>query len=169
MHNALYRAYVAKIFPAVAELTDEIIVGGKDNWLPDIFSIASRTLIEIFHEHGLDVPPELKIFCWTDYLGEATKSQKAIDTLENLYKLMPQIFTVDAQKDFVTIDLSALDQKTQLQISELLESELPPSTERIRVGNIITLKLSGIKKFARILFTDEKNFLQRVFAMFGRG
>lgn len=169
MHNALYRAYLAKIFPAIAALTDEIIGGDKDDWLPDIFSIASRTLTEIFHEHELDVPPELKIFCWKDYLGEATKSQKAIDTLENLYKLMPQIFTVDAQKDFVTIDLSALDQKTQLQISEMLEAELPPSTERIRVGNIVTLKLSELEKFARTPFTDTRNFLQKVFAMFKRG
>lgn len=169
MHNALYRAYLAKIFPAVAELTDEIIGGGKDDWLPDIFSIASRTLTEIFHEHELDVPPELKIFCWKDYLGEATKSQNAVDTLEKYFNLMPQIFTVDARKDRLTINLAALDQKTQLQISEMLEAELPPSTERIRVGNIVTLKLSELKKFSDIPFANNRNIFQKIVALFGSG
>lgn len=31
IHNALYRAYLVKIFPAVAELEEEIIAGGSDS------------------------------------------------------------------------------------------------------------------------------------------
>ncbi|MBE8952322.1 MAG: NgoFVII family restriction endonuclease [Quinella sp. 1Q7] len=86
MHNALYRAYVAKIFPEVATLTEEIICGGKDDWLPDIFRVASETLIKIFREHELATPPELKIFTWADYLGEGVKSAQAVGTLERLFK-----------------------------------------------------------------------------------
>ena len=76
MHNALYRAYLAKIFPAVEKLTDEIIRGGSEDWRPDIFKISSETLIEIFREHGLDIPKELKVFQWEDYLGEEIKSKR---------------------------------------------------------------------------------------------
>ena len=86
MHNALYRAYVAKIFPEVATLTEEIICGGKDDWLPGIFRIASETLIKIFREHELATPPELKIFTWAEYLGEDVKSAQAVGTLERLFK-----------------------------------------------------------------------------------
>lgn len=168
MHNALYRAYMAKIFPAVEKLIDEIICGGRENWLPDIFKISSETLIKIFQEHELETPPELKIFRWEDYLGEEIKSKKATGTIENLFEYFPQIFSVNARKDQLIIDLSSLDQKTQQKVSEILESELPPSTERIRVGNIVTMKLSEIKKFARISFTDEKNFWQKIFSIFNR-
>ena len=168
MHNALYRAYLAKIFPAIAELEEEIISGGRENWLPDIFKISSETLIKIFQEQGLDVPPELKIFRWEDYLGEKIKSRQAVSTLEDLYKFFPQIFSVDAKKDQMILDLSTLDQKTRQKVSEVLESELPPSTEKICIGNIVTMKLSEIKKFARLPLSDDKNFLQKILSMFSR-
>ena len=168
MHNALYRAYLAKIFPAVEELTQEIIDGGKDNWHPDIFKISSETLIKIFREHEIEVPPELKIFSWTDYLGEEIKSKQAVGTIENLFEFFPKIFSWDARKDQLIIDLSGLDQKTQQKVSEVLEAELPPSTEKNRVGSIVTMKLSEIKKFARLPVSDDKNFLQKIFSLFSR-
>ena len=168
MHNALYRAYLAKIFPAVEKLTDEIIRGGSEDWRPDIFKISSETLIEIFREHGLDIPKELKVFQWEDYLGEEIKSKKAVGTIENLFEFFPQIFSVNASKNQMIIDLSSLDQKTQQKVSDILEAELPPSTERVRVGNIVTMKLSEIKKFARMSFADEKSFLQKIFSLFNR-
>lgn len=167
MHNALYRNFLAKIFPKVDALTEEIIAGGKENWLPDIFRIAAETLTEIFREHGFDIPSELKIFTWKDYLGEKIKSNQAVETLENLFALKPEIFSVDESKDRLIIDLSSLDQKTQ-KYSELFEAELPPSTERIRVGNIVTMKLSEIKKFARVTFADDKNLLQKFLSLFSR-
>ena len=168
MHNALYRAYLKKIFPAVEELINEMIRGGRENWLPDIFKISSETLTEIFREHGFEVPCELKIFSWTDFLGEEIKSKQAVGTIENLFEFSPQIFSVNEGKDRLTIDLSSLDQKTQQKVSDILEAELPPSTERIRVGNIVTMKLSEIKKFARLPLSDDKNFLQKIFSLFSR-
>jgi len=125
-------------------------------------------LIKIFQEHELETPPELKIFRWEDYLGEEIKSKKATGTIENLFEYFPQIFSVNTNKNQLIIDLSSLDQKTQQKVSEILEAELPPSTERIRVGKIVTMKFSEIKKFARISFTDEKNFLQKIFSIFNR-
>ena len=130
MHNALYRAYLTKIFPAVEELAEEIIRGGKDDWLPDIFAISSEVLIKIFREHELEVPPELKIFRWADYLGEGIKSRQAVGTIENLFEFFPKIFSWNERKDRLIIDLSTLDQKTQQKVSEVLEAELPPSTEK---------------------------------------
>ncbi|MBR0060209.1 MAG: hypothetical protein IJP68_01905, partial [Selenomonadaceae bacterium] len=168
MHNALYRAYLAKIFPAVAELEEEIISGGREDWLPDIFKISSETLIKIFQEQELEVPPELKIFRWEDYLGEKIKSRQAVGTLEDLYKFFPQIFSVDAKKDQMILDLSTLDQKTRQKVSDVLEMELPPSTEKICIGNIVTMKLSEIKKFARLPLSDDKNFLQKILSIFSR-
>ena len=168
MHNALYRAYLAKIFPKVETLTEEIIAGGKENWLPDIFKISSETLIELFREHDVAIPDELKIFTWKDYLGEETKSKQAVDTIEMFFKLKPEIFSSDESKDQLVIDLSSLDQKTQIKVSEMFEAELPPSTERVRVGNIVTMKLSEIKKLARVTFADEKNFVQKILSLFSR-
>ena len=168
MHNALYRAYLTKIFPAVEELAEEIIRGGKDDWLPDIFAISSEVLIKIFREHELEVPPELKIFRWADYLGEGIKSRQAVGTIENLFEFFPKIFSWNERKDRLIIDLSTLDQKTQQKVSEVLEAELPPSTEKNRVGSIVTMRLSEIKKFARLSLTDDKNFLQKIFSLFNR-
>ena len=168
MHNALYRNFLAKIFPKVDALTEEIIAGEKEDWFPDIFRIAAETLTEIFREHGFDIPSELKIFTWKDYLGEKIKSNQAVVMIENLFELKPEIFSVDASKDRLTINLSSLDQKTQINVSELFEAELPPSTERTRVGNIVTMKLSEIKKFARVTFADDKNLLQKFFSLFKR-
>lgn len=145
-----------------------MIRGGRENWLPDIFKISSETLTEIFREHGFEVPCELKIFSWTDFLGEEIKSKQAVGTIENLFEFSPQIFSVNEGKDRLTIDLSSLDQKTQQKVSDILEAELPPSTERIRVGNIVTMKLSEIKKFARLPLSDDKNFLQKIFSLFSR-
>ena len=168
MHNALYRAYLKKIFPAVEELLEEIIGGGQTDWQPDIFKISSETLTKIFQEHGFDVPPELKIFSWEDYLGEKMKSEQAVGTIEKLFEFFPQIFSSDARKNRLMIDLSTLDQKARQKVSDILESELPPSTEKNIVGNIVTMKLSEIKKFARVSLTDDKNFLQKFFSLFSR-
>ncbi len=168
MHNALYRNFLAKIFPKADALNEEIIAGEKEDWFPDIFRIAAETLIEIFREHGFDIPSELKIFTWKDYLGEKVKSNQAVATIENLFALKPEMFSVDESQDRLTINLSSLDQKTQISVSELFEAELPPSTERIRVGNIVTMKLSEIKKFARVTFADDKNLLQKFLSLFSR-
>ena len=168
LHNALYRNFLAKIFPKVDALNEEIIAGENEDWFPDIFRIAAETLTEIFREHGFDIPSELKIFTWKDYLGEKIKSNQAVGTIENLFALKPEMFSVDESKDRLTINLSSLDQKTQINVSELFEAELPPSTERIRVGNIVTMKLSEIKKFARVTFADDKNLLQKFLSLFSR-
>ncbi len=40
--------------------------------------------------------------------------------------------------------------------------------ERNRVGNIVTMKLSEIKKFADVSFPEDKGFLKKFFDFFGR-
>lgn len=125
-------------------------------------------MTEIFREQGFDVPPELKIFSWEDYLGEKMKSEQAVGTIENLFEFSPKSFSVNARKNQLIIDLSNLDQKTRQKVSDILESELPPSTEKNIVGNIVTMKLSEIKKIARVSLTDDKNFLQKIFSLFSR-
>lgn len=66
------------------------------------------------------------------------------------------------------IDLSTLDQKTRQKVSDVLEMELPPSTEKTCIGNIVTMRLSEIKKFARLPLANDKNFLQKILAVFSR-
>lgn len=168
MSNALYRHYLAKIFPAVEELAEEIqnIEDAQTEWFPDIFKIASKTLIEIFQEYNFEIPPELKIFCWEDYLGEEIKSEKAVDVIADLYKFMPQIFYADKANDILTIDFSSLDQKTAQKINGLIDAELPPSTYKKSVGNIITMKLSETEKFAKTNFSKDEGILQKFFNLF---
>ena len=64
------------------------------------------------------------------------------------------------------MDLSGIDQKTLSQIVKILEAELPPSTERKLVGNVVTMKFSEIKKFANISFDGEKNFIKKLVDFF---
>lgn len=64
------------------------------------------------------------------------------------------------------MDLSGTDQKTLSQIVKVLEAELPPSTERKIVGNVVTMKFSEIKKFANISFDEEKNFIKKFIDFF---
>lgn len=168
MSNALYRHYLAKIFPAVEELAEEIqnIEDAQTEWFPDIFKIASKTLIEIFQEYNFEVPPELKIFCWEDYLGEEIKSEKAINTIVDLYKVMPQIFHADKANDILAIDFSNLDQKTAQKIVGVIDAELPPSTCKKFIGNIITAKLSETEKFAKTNFSKDESIIQKFLGLF---
>ena len=168
MNNALYRHYLKKIFPAVEELTEKImnIDDAQSEWFPDVFKIASKNLTEIFQEYNFDVPPELKIFHWEDYLGEEIKSEKAVNKISDMYNLMPQVFRTNKEKDILTIDLSSLDQKTVREFTAIIDAELPPSTYKNSIGNIVTMKLSEIEKLSDLSFSEEKSFFKKFFNLF---
>ena len=65
--NALYCEYLRRMFEAVDTLIEGIQKHddeNKDEWIPDIFEVSSKILVDIMQTFGATVPAEFHTFTW---------------------------------------------------------------------------------------------------------
>lgn len=166
--TALYHEYLRRMIPQVKDLisllkTEEF---EDDEWMPDVFSVASQTLIALFSDMGIERPKELFPFSWKDFMGEGIKSEKAIDTLKKAYMITPEIFRVNQKEDVLLIDLK--EANFTVKIVDAIKNELPVSAECQMIGFTLQVKWSVIKEYAGIDFRHRDKLLTR-FSYWFRG
>ena len=159
--NAFYRFYLKRSFPILANFCDYIQSealqdSGKG---PDVFQIASNFFIDAIRDAGVEIPPELRIFTWEDYMGDGVKSEEAVRELRDAFYMSPDMFRVDERKDSLIITFNSSFKASQLQS---LQDELPPETEPKVIGQTMRVKLSAIKSYAGIDFQKHNGFFSRV-------
>ena len=166
MGTSLYRKYLAYMMPKVEHLIDNIKNEGTDSsdLRPDVFKLSSETLMEIFNELEIALPPELRVYLWQDFMGEAIKADKAVNIIRQAYAIAPEVFTVNKEKDLLLMDLS----KANLSPKDIesLKNELPVDTARTCVGSTLPIKLSAIVKYAGIDFQQDNGWLAKLHKWF---
>ena len=166
MGTALYRKYLNYMIPKVDNLMEVIQNDSVDNpeWTPDIFSLSSQTLLDIFKEYGITPPEELRHYEWSDFMGEAIKADKAVNIIRQAYAIAPQIFSVKRDKDLLLLDLS----KANLSPKDIdsLKNELPVATTYTCVGSTLPIQLSSIAEYAGIDFKKDDSWLSKLHQWF---
>ena len=166
MGTALYRKYLNYMIPKVENLMDVLQNDSVDNpeWTPDIFSLSSQTLLDIFKEYGITPPEELRHYEWSDFMGEAIKADKAVNIIRQAYAIAPQIFSVMRDKDLLLLDLS----KANLSPKDIdsLKNELPVATTYTCVGSTLPIQLSSIAEYAGIDFRKDDSWLSKLHQWF---
>ena len=156
--NALYCEYLRRMFAAIDEFLIELQQHDEnDEWIPDVFKMSSKIIIDIMHDFHVTIPPELSIFTWADYMGETTIAEKAINIIRDEYAHNSNIFYVNSTKNELEIDFSCYDSKEAKKKLDALYGELPAKVECNIVGSKAILKLDVIKKYSGINF-KKKHF-----------
>ena len=104
--NALYREYLRRMLEEVSNLIDYMIESenlAKD-YYPDIVSISSKTLINIFKDYGYELPEYVRELNWHNDFSYHAKyiSQDALEEIRNLWKNDPDCFTIKSKVIIIT-------------------------------------------------------------------
>lgn len=104
--NALYREYLRRMLEEVSNLIDYMIESenlAKD-YYPDIVSISSKTLINIFKDYGYELPEYVRELNWHNDFSYHAKyiSQDAIEEIRNLWKNDPDCFRIKSKVIIIT-------------------------------------------------------------------
>ena len=161
--NALYCEYLKRMFEAVDTLIEEIQKHddkNKDEWIPDIFEISSKILINIMQDFDVTFPTELHTFTWFDYMGDSVIGEKATGIIKDEYIHNSRIFYTNITKNELEIDFSCYDDNEAKKKLRILHDELPADVECKIVGTKAVLKLNAIKKHSGINF-KKKPFWRR--------
>lgn len=161
--NALYCEYLRRMFPAVDNLIHEMQQHDIENdtkWIPDLFELSSKILIDIMHDFQIIVPDELCAFTWFDYMGDSAIAEKATDIIKEEYAHNSEIFSLNFKKNEVEIDFSCYDTNESKKRLRILHDELPADIECKITGTKAVLKLDAIQKHSGIHF-KRKPFWRR--------
>ncbi len=166
MGTALYRKYLSLMLPRVENLLEEIRNDSFENpdWIPDIFALSSRTLLDVFTESGTTPPSELQPYGWHDFMGEAIKADKAVNIIRQAYAIAPDIFTIKHDKDLLLMDLTKAN-LTPKDI-ESLKNELPVASTYTCVGSTLPIQLSSIAEYAGIDFDKNTGLVDKLINWF---
>ena len=161
--NALYCEYLRRMFEAVDTLIEGIQKHddeNKDEWIPDIFEVSSKILVDIMQTFGATVPAEFHTFTWFYYMGDSVIGEKATGIIKDEYKHNCGIFRTDTAKNELEIDFSCYDDNESKKKLRILHDELPADVECKIVGIKAVLKLDAIKKHSGTNF-KKKPFWRR--------
>lgn len=106
------------------------------------------------------------IFTWQDFMGEMTKSQKAIYILGALFDDYSDCFHVKKETDSLRVDFSTAESKQVNKFLDMLQNELPVSLEPHMIGNVLQLRYSKTKEVTGIDFQKQKDFFSRISSIF---
>ena len=168
--NAFYRLYLAKMFDEVAKLVDkmeEFSAKNDKTWFPDIFSVSSNVIHQIFASLDLAIPDEFPIFSWEDYMGDLIISEKATQLLLDEYEYSPQMFSINKKRNELVLDLSFYDQREMMQRKNTLIDELPADFECKESGNKVIMRLDKVKEHINFAWQEKGFFAKLKDKLFG--
>lgn len=168
MGNALYRAFLHRMFDEIDAFSDYMVSDTKkmDGWFPDIFKVGAKILQKVIADVDMELYPSIKLFTWQDFMGEMTKSQKAIYILSALFDDYSDCFHVKKETDSLRVDFSTAESKQVNKFLDMLQNELPVSLEPHMIGNVLQLRYSKTKEVTGIDFQKQKDFFSRISSIF---
>lgn len=137
-----------------------------DGWFPDIFKVGAKILQKVIADVDMELYPSIKLFTWQDFMGEMTKSQKAIYILSALFDDYSDCFHVKKETDSLRVDFSTAESKQVNKFLDMLQNELPVSLEPHMIGNVLQLRYSKTKEVTGIDFQKQKDFFSRISSIF---
>ena len=158
--NAFYRAYLSKMFPKATELKLKLKDIGTDDSKLDIYRISSEVILEILKELNIEIPEEMKVVSWADYMGENTISANAIDEVRRLYRAEPERFTTIKTENILRIDFS--DHNDRDKILHRLYDALPATAEKHQDGNTLSMRLDVMEDRCETKFKTGGGLFRRL-------
>lgn len=135
------------MFEKIDDLIIEMENGIK---IPDIFNIASKTIVDIMKEHELKVPSYIhEVFCIKDYFSSSTIGEKSKAEIEMTWnqgiRMRRKCFKIN-KKDNVLQYI--LDDKNQgYNRLKNLQKELPKKINPQVAGNSLFMNLDEANKY----------------------
>lgn len=100
MTTNFYCEYLTKMFPAVNQLMIDMESNEEtENWIPDIFNISSKIIIDIFSSCGVDIPEYVTEVNFEDYFGSAAIGSRVYNKVRLDWKYNKKAFEVSRKKN----------------------------------------------------------------------
>ena len=151
MTNAFYRRYLQCMIPLVEEMITKmkapISETNDEDWVPDIFALSSKVILEIYKEVGM-VPPEyVQPLEYSDYFGSISIGQKAKDQILRAWRHNPESFQTLRKQNQLVYDAGehSYDANNLIKI-------LPEVLEATRSGTKIVMLLDKAEEFFGMKF-----------------
>lgn len=141
MGTGFYREYLRRMVEKVSEELEYIITEPNipGEYYPDMMSLSSGIIIDIFTEFGRPVPEFIRHLSWNDDYSINAKfiSEDAVSAIETLYRHNRKVFTLTG--DLITIELGTGTEnrkKCESWVNTLpseMNAEMIPMRDCIRV------------------------------------
>jgi hypothetical protein len=125
------------MFDAVDEMTSAMQAGEED-YFPDILSVSSKILLQIFLEYLDELPEYITEFSYSDYFGDMAIGKHAIDQIKIAWQTEPKMFKVDRKKNKL---IYTYPENGRLYELKYLQAELPPALEAQVTAGSLVMKL----------------------------
>jgi len=149
--TSFYKEYFKRMFIKVNGLVDNInsfVLDEKnEDWKPDIFNISSNTIIEIYHDCGLEIPSFITTLKYEDYFGHNVIVEKIRNKIIFEWIHNKKAFKVLKKQNL--LEYTAGERAYEaIRICDSLPEILQPRTSGLKV----VVKLDEAQKFFGINF-----------------
>ena len=135
--SALYCEYVRRMLSRVVEMAEEMKAADAD-YFPDIFSVSSQVLKEIFAEYSEDSPEYVAELSYSDYFGDKAIGKNAMKKIVVAWENDKKNFKIDRKRNTLTYTYEDSSRTYELKY---MQQELPPVLEAKVVGSSIIMNL----------------------------
>ena len=150
MTNAFYRCYLQHMIPLVAEMIAKMkapAVEDNVDWVPDIFALSSKVILNIYEEIGMTPPAYVQPLQYSDYFGSISIGQKAKDQILRDWRHNPENFRMLKKQNQLVYDAGehGYDADNLIKI-------LPEVLEATRSGTKVVMLLDKAEEFFGVKF-----------------
>lgn len=98
--TSFYSEYLRRMLPAVSDLIAKMEAhDNNDEWVPDIFDMSSRTIIEIFNDCNIPLPEFIRKLTYNDYFGSAAIGSRVYNRVRRDWKYNSKAFKVSRKQN----------------------------------------------------------------------
>lgn len=149
MGTAFYRVYLSKMIGPVKEWIDEMTEGNLSaSWYPDLMSLSSNIIRQIFEDYGYPIPLYAKELSWNDDFSQNASyiSEGAVREICELYKTNRKAFSFTKEKIIIDLGNDQDSKKRYTSWQNTLPQEMEAKGNGTRDGFQLVLNRAEFEK-----------------------
>ena len=144
--TGLYREYIRLMLPKIHTMIEKM--NSEEEYQPDIFSISSETLVQLFQEAGCTAP-YIRALTISDYMGDKVVGRNAIEKIRKAWENEKDQFLIDRKHNRLSYSIPKYGNSYELKY---IADELPVFLNSVRTGTSLTMDLDKAEEFFDIKF-----------------
>ena len=138
--TAFYREYLGRMMKSVPDLMEQMKSDTSES-APDILSISSRVLMDIFSEYLRELPPYIRTLTLEDYFSEKVTGSYAIKTIQSAWETSRSSFEILKRSNELRYNAGAPWE------AERILKELPETLEAHKSREWLVMNLREARDF----------------------
>lgn len=144
-----YKEYLKRMYPAVQTMIKEMeeYSSSDGNWIPDIFEVSSKIIIEIMNDCSIEIPTYIRSLSFEDYFGNKSLSSRVYKKIKNEWVHNKAAFHINRKQN--KLEYQPGEKKFE---AEWVKNELPAELRAECYGTKVVMELDKAETFFEIKF-----------------